>query len=199
MSTGHTVPGQTVDVFKADIDMSSAKAFQFTAVGIGPAKNSDGLSMGDASLTRVTDATPYLGVLQNNPAQGVNGVVMINGFTKILLAESVVVGDALVFDDAGAFIKASASQVPVAIASEAAEASDLGTAYIVPSALNINASVGGGASSSFRVLTGEHDPDASSGGSPGDLFLNRADGTLFGPAVAGEDSTTTYASDGDNN
>jgi hypothetical protein len=199
MSTGHTVPGQTVDVFKADIDMSSAKAFQFTAVGIGPAKNSDGLSMGDASLTRVTDATPYLGVLQNNPAQGANGVVMINGFTKILLAESVIVGDALVFNRDGAFVKAFASQAPVAIASEAAESGGLGTAYIVPSALNIDASVGGGATSSFRVLTGDTDPDASTGGNPGDLFINRAAATLFGPAIAGEDPNTTSASNGDNN
>lgn len=192
MSLGHTVPGQTVDVFKADIDMSVASQWQFSAVGIGPASSGGGLSDGDAALMSVAKNAPYLGVLQNNPQKGAAGVVMINGFSKILLADAVVVGDALVFNSNGAFIKASPTQVPIAIASEAGAAGNLATGYIVSSALSINANIGSG-NAPFKILTGPNDPDENTGGDPGDLYINTTTGALFGPATLAQNSSTTFS------
>ncbi|RYF04546.1 MAG: hypothetical protein EOO40_11110, partial [Deltaproteobacteria bacterium] len=55
----YQVEGQQTDVFMADVDMSQPAAWQYTAVGLGKAVNTQGLANGGASLVRPNPTAPF--------------------------------------------------------------------------------------------------------------------------------------------
>jgi hypothetical protein len=69
-------------------------------------------------------ATGILGVLQNKPASGRPGTVMLNGRTKAVYGATVAAGDPLATDASGRFIPAAANP-RVAIALEAGAVNEI--------------------------------------------------------------------------
>ena len=192
MTITSSVPGQTVDAFKANVDMSDAQTYQFTAIGLGSAENIDGETADDGALAKVSAQAPYFGVLQNAPAQGAQGTVMINGLSKVRISSDVSVGQPLIYNADGTFSAAVSDGPSVGIAAESGQAGGLSTAYLVPSATGSTTSSGPG----FRLLSGTSDPNGSTGGNIGDLYLNTSSGTLFGPLEDDDSSASNNVENG---
>lgn len=115
----YEIPSFLVGIFPADIDMSTESSFLYTGVCVYTAVSTVGYGVGGAALIPPSGATtPMIGVLQNNPMQGEAGAVMIAGVTKALCSGSFNVGDLLMVDSAGKFLKATSTNYIVAQALE---------------------------------------------------------------------------------
>jgi hypothetical protein len=128
----YEIPGFYVGVFPADVDMSVESTWQFQGVGIYTALSTTGQGVGGAALcASSTSSSPILGILQNNPQQGEAGTVMVSGVSKALAGGTLNIGDLLMVNSAGAFVKATSSNFAVAQALELAASGDITTVLLI--------------------------------------------------------------------
>lgn len=127
----YEVPNFYVGQLPADIDMSLEASFQFAGVSVRAAVNGVGTGNGLAALVPpVSTSNPMIGILQNNPVQGEAGTVMVEGVSKAICGGTVAIGDPLMVNGAGAFLKATTGNLQVAIALENAVAGDVFTVLL---------------------------------------------------------------------
>lgn len=106
-------PDFLIGCFKADVDMSSVAANQYTGVALGAAQNITGTGMGNAAIVAATAGGSILGVLQNNPIQNEAATVCNTGITQVKVSGSGSVGDLVAVDANGFFLKATSGQSAV--------------------------------------------------------------------------------------
>ena len=131
---GYEVPGMMVGNFPADIDMSTKATWQFAPVWVGAAANVTGMGAGGAALlAQGSVLTAPLGILQNNPAQGQNGSVMVTGITKVKAGGTWAINDPLTCVS-GAVVKAVAAggKFAFAVALESAVSGDTCSILLTP-------------------------------------------------------------------
>ena len=88
----YEIPGKTVGIYAADIDMSNAAVWQFAPVWRGPAANTTDVNDAPGNLALVAQGaltTPAFGILQNPCIQGEPGCVMTNGISKCIVATAI--------------------------------------------------------------------------------------------------------------
>lgn len=128
----YEIPSFYVGVLPADIDMSSESSFQYAGVCVYTAVSTTGTGIGGAALINPGGASvPIIGILQNNPQQGEAGSVMVQGVSKALAAGAFNIGDVLMVNSAGAFLKATSTNYGVAQALEKAAIGDVTTVLLV--------------------------------------------------------------------
>lgn len=133
----YEIPDFYVGVFPADINMSVETAngigsYQFTGVGVYTALSTEGTGVGGAALIGLNVASgPMVGVLQNNPQQGEAGQVMVTGVTKAQAGGAFHIGDLLMVNSAGQFVKATSTNYCVAQALETAANGDVTTVLLI--------------------------------------------------------------------
>jgi hypothetical protein len=126
----YQIPLFYVGVIPANIDMSNEASFQFAGVSL-VGGNSQGTGIGGAALDKPsTSSNPILGVLQNNPLAGEAGQVMVEGVTQAIASGSFNIGDLLMVDGNGAFLKATSTNYAVAQALEVAQSGDITTVLL---------------------------------------------------------------------
>lgn len=106
-------PDFLIGCFKADTDMSSVAANQYTGVALGKAANITGTGMGNAAIVVATPGSGIIGVLQNNPLQNEAATVCNTGITMAKVSGSGAVGDLMAVDANGFFVKATSGQSAV--------------------------------------------------------------------------------------
>lgn len=127
----YEIPDFYVGVFPANVDMSVESSWQYSGVSVGTATGTQGTGVGGAALiSPASSSTPIIGVLQNNPALGEAGSVMVQGVTKAIAGGVFQIGDLLMVNSAGAFVKATSTNYIVAIALEQAASGDITTVLL---------------------------------------------------------------------
>ena len=128
----YEIPNFTVGEFPADVDMSTEATYQYSAVCVVTAASVTGAGVGGAAIVPPGSVTsPIIGVLQNNPAQAEAGQVMIQGVTKALAGGTFQIGDLLMVNSSGQFLKATSGNFAVAQALEKAVSGDITTVLLV--------------------------------------------------------------------
>lgn len=136
----YEIPNFFVGVFPADIDMSTNPSpggpgdptYQYKAVSVYTAISTAGTGVGGAAIVPPgSTSSPMIGILQNNPQQGEAGSVMIQGVSKAIAAAGFQIGDQLMVNAAGAFLKATSTNYIVATALETAAANDVTTVLLL--------------------------------------------------------------------
>lgn len=128
----YEIPNFTVGVLPADVDMSSEAAFQYAGVCVYTAISTVGTGVGGAALCPPSAASsPIIGVLQNNPQQAEAGTVLVQGVSKAQAAASFNIGDLLMTNSSGQFLKATAGNYAVAQALEKAASGDITTVLLI--------------------------------------------------------------------
>ena len=126
----YEIPGFSLGVLPANQDMSTEATYQYTGVDVIPATGS-GLS--GAAVAPVPSAgSTIIGVLQNNPQLGEAGAVMVGGVSKAQLGANVIVGELLMVNSTGQFIKATSGNFIVARALEAGVLNDVIPILLLP-------------------------------------------------------------------
>lgn len=127
----YEIPGFMIGILPADADLSAA-AKQFTGVCAHTAVNTTGTGGGGASLCIPSATTsPIIGVLQNNPLLGEAGTVMHNGVSKVLAGGTFQIGDLLMCQSDGKFVKATSTNYAVAQALETGASGSIVAALLV--------------------------------------------------------------------
>ena len=97
----YEIPDFYVGVFPADVDMSGTvqdgtptdSVFQFSAVVVRAAANTEGMGFGGAAVAPAPSAgVPILGILQQNPQLGEAAEVLCEGVSKCQVNASVTIG-----------------------------------------------------------------------------------------------------------
>lgn len=128
----YEIPNFTVGVLPADVDMSNEASFQYAGVCVYTAVSTVGTGVGGAAICPPSAAsTPIIGILQNNPQQAEAGTVLIQGVSKALAVAAFNIGDLLMVDSNGKFLKATAGNYAVAQALEKAASGDVTTVLLV--------------------------------------------------------------------
>ena len=128
----YEIPNFFVGVFPADIDMSTESTYQYSGVCVYTAVSTQGAGVGGAALIPPSGASsPIIGVLQNNPQQGEAGTVMVQGVTKAIAAAAFNIGDLLMVNTSGQFLKATSTNYAVAQALETAATGDITTILLI--------------------------------------------------------------------
>lgn len=122
------IPAFMIGVIQANADLS---AKQFYAVEVIAATGS-GLT-GSAIALPAATGNPVLGILQNAPLLGEAAEVMAEGISKGICGDTVSVGDVLMAQDTGKWIKATTGKYGRALALSAGIASDLIPMYLMSS------------------------------------------------------------------
>lgn len=116
--------------YPADVDMSVEGTWQFTAVKVAAAVNTQGAGIGGAAISHPAAGGPILGVLQNNPLLGEAGQIFLEGISKARLIGTVAIGNLLMVDANGKFLVATAGNRAVARALESGVTGDIATVQI---------------------------------------------------------------------
>lgn len=128
----YEIPNFSVGVLPADIDMSSEASFQYAGVSVYTAVSTVGTGVGGAAICPPSAAsTPIIGILQNNPLQSEAGQVLVQGVSKALASGAFNIGDQLMADANGKFLKATSGNYIVAQALEKAAIGDITTVLLV--------------------------------------------------------------------
>lgn len=128
----YEIPNFTVGVLPADADMSVEATYQFSGVCAYTAVSTVGTGVGGAALCPPSAAsTPIIGILQNNPQQAEAGTVLVQGVSKALAGGAFNIGDLLMVNSVGKFLKATAGNFAVAQALETAASGDITTVLLV--------------------------------------------------------------------
>lgn len=130
----YEIPNFYIGVLPADIDMSAQPqgnqdpTFQYTGVCVYTAVSTEGAGVGGAALIPPSGASsPIIGVLQNNPKQGEAGTILNQGVTKAKAGGPLSIGDLVMCNSAGAFLKATSGNYAVGVALEQAATGDITT------------------------------------------------------------------------
>lgn len=129
----YEIPSFYVGVLPADIDMSSESSYQYAGVCVYTAVSTTGTGIGGAALINPGGlaSSPIIGVLQNNPQQGEAGQVMVQGVTKAQAGGIFNIGDMLMVNAAGQFLKATSTNFAVGMALEKAAVGDITTVLLL--------------------------------------------------------------------
>lgn len=111
-------PDFLIGCFKADVDMSSVAANQYTGVALGNAQNISGTGMGNAAIVKAAAGGQILGVLQNNCLQNEPATICNTGISMAKVSSSGSVNDFMAVDANGFFTKATSGQYAVGLALE---------------------------------------------------------------------------------
>lgn len=106
-NVAYEIPCLYVGTLEANVDLSVAATYQFTAIDVGTATAS-GLLGASALVVPVSSGASILGVLQDSPTIGVAGTVMVLGLTRAQAAGTFNAGTLVTTDATGKF-KAAAS------------------------------------------------------------------------------------------
>lgn len=115
--------------FPSEIDRRDINTYQYSAVAVKGSTAIVGAGVGNATLQAPVAGGRILGILQDNPQQGVAGEVTALGISKWRSAGSFSAGDELSTDANGYAVKGSGGTV-VAIALEQAVAGDITTVLL---------------------------------------------------------------------
>lgn len=127
----YEIPNFYVGVLPADINMSTESTYQYSGVCVYTAVSVSGAGVGGAALCPPSaTSNPIIGVLQNNPQQGEAGTVMIQGVTKAIAGGVFHIGDFLMVNSTGQFVKATSTNFIVATALETAASGDITTVLL---------------------------------------------------------------------
>lgn len=122
----YEIPNFYLGDLPADIDMSTEATFQFSGVCVYTALSTTGAGVGGAALCAPSAASsPIIGVLQNNPRKGEAGTVMVQGVTKGLAGGAISIGDLLMVNSSGQFVRATSTNFAVGQALEQAVSGDI--------------------------------------------------------------------------
>lgn len=128
----YEIPNFYVGVLPADIDMSSEATFQYTGVCVYTAVSTVGTGVGGAALCPPSaTSSPIIGILQNNPQQGEAGQVLVQGVSKAQAGGAFNIGDLLMVNSSGLFVKATSTNFAVAQALEKAASGDITTVFLI--------------------------------------------------------------------
>lgn len=111
-------PDFLIGCFKADTDMSSVAANQYTGVKLANSANTSGTGMGKAAIVKAGAGDQIIGVLQNNPIQGEAATICNTGISMIKVSSAGSVGDLMATDANGFFTKAGSGATAIGIALE---------------------------------------------------------------------------------
>jgi predicted RecA/RadA family phage recombinase len=127
MGQAYEQPLFKVGLYPSDDDRTTIATNQFYGVMLGNAKNVAGTGKGNAAIVYPTANGPIFGVLQNNPMQGEAAELIAEGITKARASGAFSVGDLLMVDAHGAFLKSdgASSTTVVAMAVMDADAGDV--------------------------------------------------------------------------
>lgn len=115
--------------YEANLDMSNATNYQFTAVEIVAASGAG--VIGQVALQHPASAgTPILGIIQNNPNLAEAGQVMVAGVSKAKFAAPVVAGALLMTNTSGLLLTATAAYNSVAMALQAGSTGTVGAVLL---------------------------------------------------------------------
>lgn len=129
---GYEIPNFVVGVLPADVDMSNEATFQYTGVCVYTAVSQLGAGVGGAAICPPSaSSSPIMGVLQNNPIAGEAGQVLVEGVSKAHAGGVFNIGDLLMVNASGLFIKATSGNYAVAMALETAASGDITTVLLV--------------------------------------------------------------------
>lgn len=126
----YEMPDFEVGIFPADIDMSALVGqnytYQFRGMCVYTALSTTGVGGGGAAVIPPSaTSSPIVGVLQNNPLQGEAAALVVSGISKGQAAGSFSIGDLLMTNSAGQFLKATSTNYQVAQALEQAVSGDI--------------------------------------------------------------------------
>lgn len=115
------LPNMMAGFWPANVDMSAEPTpgfptFQFTTVSLAAPASGVGTEAG-AGLIQTSSGAPLLGILQDNPAKGVEGSVMIQGISKAKIGTGGCTPMTLLMaDGSGNLIAATSGNDAVAVA-----------------------------------------------------------------------------------
>lgn len=107
-----------VGVLQANIDMSVSSTYQFSAVD-NAAASGTGVGGPSALVVPASSGAAILGVLQNNPALGVAGDVMVHGITKMQAGGTIAAGAIVATNAAGQAVTAASTNYGIGKAIQA--------------------------------------------------------------------------------
>lgn len=123
----YEIPGFSIGIFPANIDMSVEATWQFRFVDVVVASATTGYGNGGAALGAPSGVgVPGLGIVQNNPMVGEAGLVMTDGVSKAVAGGTIALDALLMIKDAsGSLITATSTNYAVAKALESAVSGDI--------------------------------------------------------------------------
>ncbi|RYF12803.1 MAG: hypothetical protein EOO40_00285 [Deltaproteobacteria bacterium] len=125
MGQAYEQPLFKVGLYPSDDDRTTIATNQFYGVMIGTAKHVAGTGQGNAAIVYPKAGGAIFGVLQNNPQQGEAAELIAEGISKARAAGAFDVGDNLMVDATGAFLKGDGTGTVVAIACMKANGGDI--------------------------------------------------------------------------
>lgn len=105
-----------VGLFPSDTDRSNVALNQFFGVQVGVAQNVVGTNTGNAAIVSPKAGGPIIGILQNNPIEGEACELTCLGISKARATGSFSVGDALMVDAQGGFLKSDGASTTTVVA-----------------------------------------------------------------------------------
>lgn len=117
------IPGFTFSL-PANADYGSQTSYLWTPVTAIPATGA-GINTGAAAAPVAATGDPGIGILQNNPGLAEAATIMVNGISKALIKETVIVGDLLMNAPAGGLQKTTSGKYSVGQALQAGAPGDV--------------------------------------------------------------------------